>query len=244
MRDRRPQVASPRQLDLPTVGRFRTHVPGTLAALAAGWTVLVVGTFASQLAQSNPDAPSPATLPGTLRPAGLDMPLATPLVAPADQGSGLPGVRTVTARVSRPVRLQIPAIKVDAGLGQVGLQSDGTIAVPSDWNQPAWYMDGPAPGQEGPAVIVGHLDSNTGPAIFWRLAKLKVGDVIQVGRQDGSKLSYTVTGVDEFARAAFPTAAVYGPTPGSVLRLITCGGAFDWSTHRYLDNVVVFANAG
>jgi Sortase domain len=172
------------------------------------------------------------------------MPLATPLVVPADQGPGLPGVRTVTAWVSRPVRLQIPAIKVDAGLGQVGLQSDGTIAVPSDWNQPAWYVDGPAPGQEGPAVIVGHLDSNTGPAIFWRLGKLKVGDVIQVGRQDGSKPSYTVTGVEEFARAAFPTAAVYGPTPGSVLRLITCGGAFDWSTHRYLDNVVVFADGG
>jgi len=172
------------------------------------------------------------------------MPLATPLLVPADSGGGPPGVWAVAARVSPPVRVQIPAIRVDASLGQVGLQPDGTVAVPSDWNQPAWYMDGPAPGQQGPAVIVGHLDSNTGPAVFWRLATLKPGDAILIARQDGSQLNYRVTKVDEFTRAAFPTAEVYGPTPGSVLRLITCGGTFDWSTHKYRDNVVVFADAG
>ncbi|MDQ6847190.1 MAG: class F sortase [Candidatus Dormibacteraeota bacterium] len=148
-----------------------------------------------------------------------------------------------TARVSPPAHIQIPAIQVDASLGRVGLQSDGTIAVPSDWNQPAWYTDGPAPGAQGPAVIVGHLDSNTGPAVFWRLATLKTGQAIVITRQDGSVLRYRVTRVGTFPRDHFPTAEVYGPTPGSVLRLITCGGTFDWSAHKYSDNVVAFADA-
>jgi hypothetical protein len=174
----------------------------------------------------------------------MDMPLATPLLIPYRQGPGPPGLAVAAEQVSPPARIQIPAIRVDAGLGRVGLQSDGTIAVPSDWNQPAWYTDGPAPGAQGPAVIVGHLDSNTGPAVFWRLAKLKPGDAILITQQDGSQLRYHVTSVGAFARDHFPTGEVYGPTPESVLRLITCGGTYDWSAHRYSANVVVFADAG
>ncbi len=214
-----------------------------VAALVTAAIVVGVGT-GNRSVQSSPVARSPTSVRSTAVPGGLAMPLATPLMVPSQDGPGPPGVWAASAQVSPPTSIQIPSIRVDAGLGRVGLQSDGSIAVPSDWNQPAWYTDGPAPGAQGPAVIVGHLDSNTGPAVFWRVAKLKPGDAILITRQDGSKLSYHVTSVGTFARATFPTAAVYGPTAGSALRLITCGGAFDWAAHRYFDNVVVFAEAG
>lgn len=225
------------------MSRTKANLTGRLATLVTGMTFVCVGIPAVELAQSSPSPPSPGGVRGTLA-AGIAMPLASPLLVPSSRAPGPPGVEVASEQMSPPARIQIPAIRVDAGLGRVGLQSDGTIAVPSDWNQPAWYTGGPAPGAPGPAVIVGHLDSNTGPAVFWRLAKLEPGDAILISRHDGSTLRYHVTSIGEFARDHFPTAEVYGPTTNSVLRLITCGGAFDWSAHRYSANVIVFAAAG
>ena len=97
------------------------------------------------------------------------------------------------------------------------------------------------PGQDGPAVIAGHVDSKTGPAVFYRLGELRCGDPVRVLRADGVWLDFQVTGSAQCPKAAFPTEAVFGPVPGRVLRLVTCGGAFDRSSGHYLDNLVVTA---
>jgi hypothetical protein len=169
--------------------------------------------------------------------------LVPPTVQPLDSGSsGLPAPSGVTAsRAAPPARLRIPAIGVDSTLGQLDKKADGTMDVPSDFNQPGWYTRGPAPGEKGPAVILGHLDSYTGPAVFWRLSSLHAGDVVEVDRADGSKATFKVTRTASFSVDSFPTADVYGPTAGPELRLITCGGSYSLARRQYLSNVVAFA---
>jgi len=166
------------------------------------------------------------------------MPVTTPI--PVDGGSGSPPV--AGARQSPlPVHIRIPAIGVDAAVTDLGLASDGTIQVPSDPGQAGWYRLGPVPGDAGPAVVIGHLDSTSGPAVFARLAALRAGDQVLVGRADGSQVKFRVDHLATFAVSSFPTEAVYGATPDPVLRLITCGGTFNRAQGRYLSNVVVFA---
>jgi sortase (surface protein transpeptidase) len=101
---------------------------------------------------------------------------------------------------------------------------------------------GPVPGDPGPAVIAGHVDSRAGPAVFFRLRELRPGDKVTVRRSDGRAVAFTVDEVDRYPKDAFPTSAVYGPAPGSELRLITCGGSFDAAKRSYRDNVVVYAS--
>jgi sortase (surface protein transpeptidase) len=145
------------------------------------------------------------------------------------------------ARSAPPTHIRIPRIGVDAGLVQLDKRSDGTLEVPSDWNTPGWYARGPAPGENGPAVILGHLDSYTGPAVFWRLSALQAGDPVEIERQDGSRLTFSVVRTQAFSVDSFPTKEVYGPTAGPELRLITCGGSYSAARHEYLENVVAFA---
>jgi len=123
----------------------------------------------------------------------------------------------------------------------LGLAQDGEIEVPQNADIPGWFTPGPSPGQLGPAVIAGHVDSTTGPAVFYRLSELRPGDHIKVARRDGSIARFTVDRVTNFSKAAFPTRAVYGPTRRSELRLITCGGQYD-DQDGYLANTVVFAH--
>lgn len=141
-----------------------------------------------------------------------------------------------------PVRLRIPAISVDAAVTGLGLAADGTIQVPGDPHQAGWYTKGPAPGDDGPAVMLGHLDSATGPAVFARLARLRPGDRVVIARSDGSTVTFEVDGIATFSVDSFPTEQVYGASQVPVLRLITCGGTFDRNQGRYLSNVVVFAS--
>lgn len=142
-----------------------------------------------------------------------------------------------------PTWVKVPAIGATSSLVQLGLNADRTIEVPpvSQPLQAGWYRYSPTPGENGPAVILGHIDGNHQEGIFWRLHQVKAGDTVLVGRQDGSTLTFRVTRVDEVAKSAFPTGAVYGNTADPELRLITCGGAFDASTRNYLDNVIVYA---
>jgi sortase (surface protein transpeptidase) len=100
---------------------------------------------------------------------------------------------------------------------------------------------GAVPGEPGPTVVAGHVDSRTGPAVFYRLDELAAGDRVEVTRSDGQVFVYRVVTVESHPKNAFPTGRVYGPTPGPELRLITCGGDFDRSSRHYLDNVVVMA---
>jgi len=134
-------------------------------------------------------------------------------------------------REAAPTRVRIPSVSVDSSLARLGLDASGALTPPSNFAQAGWFSQGPAPGEIGPAVIAGHVDSYTGPAVFFRL----------VGRSDGTTLRFTVTRVARYPKTAFPSAEVYGPTPTAELRLITCGGQFDRSRRSYVDDVVVFA---
>ena len=143
--------------------------------------------------------------------------------------------------LSPPVRVEIPAIGVSSPLVRLGLNPDGTMQVPGDFQVAGWFTGGPQPGQLGPAVIAGHVDSRTGPAVFYRLRDLRPGDQIRVVRADGSRLRFVVEGARSYPKDGFPTGAVFGPVPGAALRLITCAGDFDRARGSYRDNLVVFA---
>lgn len=123
----------------------------------------------------------------------------------------------------------------------LALEADGTIEVPSDFSQAGWWVDGPEPGEVGPSVILGHVDSRRGPAVFFDLLELRPGDAVHVDRSDGTTVTYIVERTEQHPKDAFPTQAVYGPTDEPVLRLVTCGGTFDRDRRSYDDNVVVFA---
>lgn len=141
---------------------------------------------------------------------------------------------------SKPVRLEVSAVGIDTKLVELGLNPDQTLEVPANPLLAGWYSGSPAPGQRGPSVIAGHVDSNDGPAVFYRLGQVQPGDQIQVTLQDDEIASFTVTGTRSYPQKDFPTQTVYGNTDRATLRLITCG---DWNieTEQYDANVVVFA---
>ncbi|GGF41493.1 class F sortase [Subtercola lobariae] len=141
-----------------------------------------------------------------------------------------------------PTHLQIAQIGVDTSLEALTKDASGEIVPPQSFSDAGWYKDGVVPGDLGPAVIAGHIDSATGPAIFDQLATLKPGAVIDVTLSDNSTVSFVVDSTITVPKQQFPTTQVYGPTPTAQLRVITCGGAFDDSYGHYLDNVVVFAH--
>ncbi|MEV0560674.1 class F sortase [Dactylosporangium sp. NPDC050588] len=143
-----------------------------------------------------------------------------------------------------PVHLEIPAIGVSTALMGLGLNPDGTIEVPPlRAKAPAgWYRQLAAPGEVGPAVVLGHVDTRSdGPAVFYRLRDLRPGDEVSVRRADGRTAVFGVDRVEEYAKAQFPSDEVYGAVDRPVLRLITCGGTFDRLRRSYRGNVVVFA---
>jgi hypothetical protein len=145
-------------------------------------------------------------------------------------------------RVGRPRRLLIPTIGVDSRLQRLGRNADGSVEVPLEWQVAGWFAEGPAPGERGPAVILGHVDSRTGPAVFYHLRELQPGDAILVKHAQGRVSKFLVDRVEQFDKNGFPTQAVYFPTLEPVLRLITCGGDFDHSSGHYRDNVIAFAS--
>jgi LPXTG-site transpeptidase (sortase) family protein len=139
------------------------------------------------------------------------------------------------------VSLTIPVIGVKTQLVSLGLTVGGALQVPSSAQVAGWYTGSPRPGGIGSAIIVGHIDSLTGPGVFFRLPELRSGDQVYVRRADGTLVKFRVTAVQTYSKDHFPTQAVYGPTPDPELRLITCGGAFDAATGHYLSNIVVYA---
>ena len=145
---------------------------------------------------------------------------------------------------SPPVALDIPSIDVHSdNIVGLGLANDGSLEVPRDPSAPGWFTEGPSPGQFGPAVIAGHVDSQAGPAVFYRLGELNRGDQVSVTRQDGSVATFVIDSVESYKKAEFPTRDVYSNTTNRAeLRLITCGGEFDDDTGHYLDNTVAFAH--
>ena len=152
------------------------------------------------------------------------------------------GALAATAPAARPTRLEVPALGLGRGLITLGLDPSGALEVPSDPADAGWYELSAQPGDPGPAVVAGHVDSREGPAVFHRLRELQTGDEVRLTRGDGRVASFRVDRVEQHPKDAFPTEAVYGPTPTAELRLITCGGEFDRASSHYRDNVVVFAH--
>jgi hypothetical protein len=142
---------------------------------------------------------------------------------------------------SRPVHLSIPGIGVSVRLGVLGLNRDGSVQVPKDYAAAGWYKYGVTPGQRGSAVILGHVDSFHGPAIFYRLADLRLGSRIYVKLANGRTLHFAVIGMRMYPKVSFPDRLVYGQRGYPALQLVTCGGVFDSSTGHYLSNIVVFS---
>lgn len=147
---------------------------------------------------------------------------------------------------SPPTRIAIPAIGVDSVVNPSGLNPDGTLEVPAPgprYDEASWYTGSASPGQDGPSVILGHIDSaRNGPSVFYALSKLQPLDEFTVTLADGAVLVFRVNSVQQYAKDAFPTQEVYGPTPRPEMRLITCGGPFDDSARSYRDNTVVYAS--
>ena len=145
-------------------------------------------------------------------------------------------------RPSRPTAVVIPRILVNARLTSIHIGARGELQAPTDYFIPGWWSEGVMPGSVGPAIIVGHVDSLTRPAVFYRLRQLKVSDTILIPRKDGTTAVFAVDALREFTKDRFPTRLVYGHTKGATLRLITCGGRYDAKSGHYLDNIVVFAH--
>ncbi|PRY51669.1 sortase family protein [Geodermatophilus tzadiensis] len=165
-----------------------------------------------------------------------------PAAAPA-RGTPAPVVLASRAPASpaAPARVRVPPIGVDTPLVGLGLDAAGALEAPAAYDRAGWFAGGTVPGEVGPAVVAGHVDSVDGPAVFARLRELVPGDEVLVDRTDGTTARFRVTDVERHPKDAFPTEAVYGPTADPQLRLVTCGGDFDRAARSYEDNVVVFA---
>ncbi|GGK77565.1 hypothetical protein Sme01_43500 [Sphaerisporangium melleum] len=145
------------------------------------------------------------------------------------------------ATVAVPKRLDIPSLNLKAPLMKLGLQSDGEVELPP-FEKPAtagWFEESVVPGEEGASVIIGHVDTKTAPAVFYRLREVKKGAVVKILRSDGRTATYKVDTVEQVAKDHFPAERVYVEDG---LRLVTCGGTFDRRSHEYLDNIIVYAS--
>lgn len=208
----------------------------TLAGCAAAGSDIVGEPSGSERgAQHAPvDAPAPTT----------EHPHARQPTVDADRLAEIAAYRSVRepVAVAEPTHIAIPAIDVRSDLERLDRDSDGAITVPATWDAAGWYAPGVRPGQRGPAVILGHVDSQDGPAVFYRLRDLEHGDEVTVTRRDGSRVTFVVDRIERHAKTRFPTDDVYLPTAAPTLRLVTCGGTFDRDNGHYRDNLVVFAD--
>ena len=219
--------------------RGLTRRPVAAALLCTGLLAAGGGTAGLLLAGRPGISPWPLAHPGR-PPAGAAAALPGPL-PPTPGPLAAPPAQAVVATVSRPVFLSIPAIGVRTRLVRLGLTGQGTLQVPVSTSVAGWYTGGPRPGQAGPAVIAGHIDSDRGPGVFFRLRLLRPGDRVYVRGADGMLTAFRVYAEYSYAKDRFPTRRVYGPAPGPELRLITCGGTFDPAAGSYLRNIVVYA---
>jgi len=203
--------------------------------LLIGAGSLVVGLHGDQNTLPALAAPQAATRQAVVH--GAPPPLA---IASASSSATRPPQPTAALARSVPVALRIPAIGVSVSLGTLGLNPDRTVQVPTNYQQPGWFRLGPSPGEVGSAVILGHVDDFKGPAVFFRLRSLKVGDRVEVSLANGVVAHFKLTTMATYPKTKFPAKQVYAPHGHRDLQLITCGGAFDTRTGHYLSNVVAY----
>jgi hypothetical protein len=200
----------------------RHRAPRPIGPAVARLVLAVVAASGAVLALTSPSGPAPA-------PASPPGPVAVAAAAPAVAAA--------------PIRVRVPSVGVDSPLAPLGTDAAGALVPPEDFARAGWFTGGPAPGEIGPAVVAGHVDSWTGPAVFFRLHEISAGAEVLVDRADGTTVRFAVTRVARYAKDDFPTDEVYGPTTGAELRLVTCGGEFDPARRSYLENVVVYARS-
>lgn len=257
-------MTEPQKTPTPT----QRALPGLLIAGSLGGVGLVMVTLLSfaptvddgsgslTAAAAPQEAPTPVqmenagafVLSPTVGPGGKDVPLtparleAPPPLAAVPTVPPIPKAKVKTGR-AKPTRIKIPKIKVNAVVGTVAMDSKGKLGTPplSKAGRTGWFTGSPVPGEIGPAIINGHVSTRKGPAVFDRLRELAKGDQIYVYRSDGKVTRFTVSGIEQASKTAFPSARVYGNTKDAQLRLITCGGVFNQKAHSYTDNIVVYA---
>lgn len=176
---------------------------------------------------TSPDGPSTAAPSQQARP---------------DQGDRPGAEAPLEMDYAEPTRVVIPTLGVSSRLEDLGLAPDGAMEVPVDPDKAGWFTPSVPPGVVGASVIAGHVTWDQEPVVFFRLGELRKGDVIRVKREDGSTAVFRVDRIGQFPKDSFPTAAVYDQPHRPNLRLITCGGEFDYETNHYLDNVIVWAS--
>lgn len=157
-----------------------------------------------------------------------------------DSASDYESVRTPEAAAD-PAAISIPDIDVEGPLTRTGFNDDRTLEVP-EFGDISWFEEGTTPGEPGPAGILGHVDSDSSPDVFYRLHELDPGDEIIVDTEEGESLGFTVDRLEQHAKDEFPTEDVWIPSSEPELRLITCGGEFDESEDSYRDNIIAFAS--
>lgn len=221
----------------------------TAPATTAPPTVMPTATSRPQPASAPPapktPVPAPTATVGAATPNALpaEATPGAPEPVPTGVGGGDPfPAAPAKPRVGLPVYLKIPTIGVNAQVEHVGLAPDGAMDVPKDYDNVAWFDRGPRPGEQGNAVIDGHVDSRTRAAVFWKLNTLKPGDEIIVIGDDAVERKFIVTGVEFYKRTEAPLARIFGPRTGAHLNLITCGGIFDRRIGEYDSNWVVYAD--
>jgi hypothetical protein len=194
----------------------------------------VIGRPSTSASRATAPAPSTPPVGPTARPGAIpalpDGPTGPAHADPPAATTGPP-----------PTSVTIPSIGVHSRLQALRREPDGELQTPSFWQVAGWYAGGVRPGDTGPAVIAGHVDSVSGPAVFYRLTQLRPGASVIVDRRGAAPLHFVVAGSREYPKRRFPTEAVYGPTPVPTLRLVTCTGDFDYAKRSYVDNLVVTA---
>jgi len=229
-------------------GSIWLAAPLALASLVLfSWGLVVVFRHAPE---SEPDSPSvlsgvTAHIPGWPASAdpgeGTGEETTTTTAIPTTATAVSTTLPIVYQPIAEPTRVVVPAIGVDAVLVPVGLKANGEMETPP-FGLAGWYTPGPVPGAAGPAVIVAHVDSRKGPDIFFRLEELQPDDQILVYGAEGERAVFSVEGKEEELKTELPVERIWNDTPYPVLRLITCGGEFDYSVRHYRSNVIVYAS--
>lgn len=227
-------------------GLWRVAVLPTALLLLALVVVVGFGVRDSQPVAAGPSLPSPDSESNVPTVSSDQAPSTT---VPATTAASRTAVTispttTTTIRVhpiANPVRLEIPAIEVDAELVPVGLLDNGDMEVP-DFGLAGWYQPGPVPGGNGPAVLVAHVDTKKGPDVFYHLKELKTGDEILVYDQNGDVARFAVDSTEQQLKVDLPVERIWNDTWEPVIRLITCGGEFDRTSGHYLSNVIVYGH--
>ena len=181
------------------------------------------------------DARSPAPPPRAVDISRLMQ--ATPLEPPEEPRRSV----RIDRNAATPTSVVVPAVGISARVIPLGLRENGSLEVPRDFSKAGWRRGGPEPGERGAAVIVGHVDSKTGPAAFYRLREMTRGHKIRVRREDRTTVTFVVRRTEQVAKVDFPTRRVYGKTRLPTLRLVTCDGGFDAGSGHYRDNLIVYA---